>query len=60
VSNLRGLKILVLIEIKSSLASVKFEEVTGSFVGSAESKGVRTAKVVEAAGAFTGMRSGVP
>jgi hypothetical protein len=32
---------LVLIEIQSSVVSVKFKEVTGSFVGSAESKGVR-------------------
>ena len=39
--NLRGLKMLVLLQIQSGAVSVKSKEVTGSFVGSAESKGNR-------------------
>jgi hypothetical protein len=41
VLKLRGLKTFVLIEIQLNVVSVKFKEVTGPFVRSAESKGVR-------------------
>jgi len=41
------LKIFVLIEIPSSVVSAKSKEVTGPFVGGAESKGVRTQKEIK-------------